>query len=594
MTPSSRSGHRPSPEADGWADPALQKALAGVQALMDEGRWAEALARLEALAHAHPGEATVFNKMGICLARLERLSEAARAFERAAELDPAYPAPWSNLGNVHLQEGRLGEAETAYRRALAIDPDYAPAHNNLAAALRRMGRYDEAVHHLKQSIRLQRDGLEGPARPVATRWLAYGTLGLAVLMYWLWRQRGALVAVLAVAAWASTQAAVSPTAAARSSDDTLVVRVGAASLELRADSLGLRLVLTRPGPALDAGRPSLGETGVALRVEGPEPEALERLARRLDELAGEAPTEPRLQVDDQGRAAIVPGRPGRRVDRAGLARQLRAALLEGGGRPVEVPWEEVAPSLTEAELQPLTAPRPLGGYVTRYDPLQQERAVNIAIAAQTLDGLVLRPGATFSFNEVVGPRVRERGYREAPVLVNGRFTLDVGGGVCQTSTTLYNAALLSGLLARVRAPHSRPVWYVPLARDAAVAWGLIDLKLQNPHPYPIAVSARADGDRLTVRVWAPSDAVTLPWQLRTIVERATPAGVEWRVDPSLAPGHRRLDQEGRTGYVATLWRELPLYGPAVGRQRVNVSSYPPSAAVVRVGPGDETAAAGLP
>ncbi|WP_324669024.1 tetratricopeptide repeat protein [Geochorda subterranea] len=271
MTPSSRSGHRPSPEADGWADPALQKALAGVQALMDEGRWAEALARLEALAHAHPGEATVFNKMGICLARLERLSEAARAFERAAELDPAYPAPWSNLGNVHLQEGRLGEAETAYRRALAIDPDYAPAHNNLAAALRRMGRYDEAVHHLKQSVRLQRDGLEGPARPVATRWLAYGILGLAALVYWLWRQRGALVAVLAVAAWASTHAVVSPTAAARSPDETLVVRVGAASLELRADSLGLRLVPTRPGVAPDAGRPSLGETEPACGSRGRSP-----------------------------------------------------------------------------------------------------------------------------------------------------------------------------------------------------------------------------------------------------------------------------------------------------------------------------------
>lgn len=590
MTTSSRSDPRPSPEADERAGLVLQKALAGAQALMDEGRLDEALERLEALAQRHHDHAPVFNKMGICLARLGRLAEAARAFERAAQLDPAYPAPWSNLGNVRLQEGRLEEAEAAYRRALAIDPDYAPAHNNLAAALRRMGRYDEAVHHLKQSVRLQRDALDSTGRPVASRWLAYGMLGLAALLYWIWRQRGALVAMLAAAAWVVACATSPPTAAARPAGETLVVVAGSVRLEVTADSLGLRLVTTRPAAGPDAGRSLLAETEPAVRVEGPEPEALERLAARLDGLAGEPSIEPRVRVEEPGRAVIVPGRPGRRVDRGGLARELRAALQQGGLRPVEVPWETVAPSLTEAELEPLKSPRLLGAYVTRYDPLEQERAVNLALAAQALDGLVLRPGATFSFNEVVGPRVRERGYKEAPVLVNGRFTLDIGGGVCQTSTTLYNAALLSGLQARVRAPHSRPVWYVPLARDAAVAWGLIDLKLENSHPYPVAISARADGDELVVRLWAPSDAVALPWQLRTVVERATPAPVERRIDPSLAPGEGRLEEEGRTGYVATLWRELPLYGPAVGRQRVNVSSYPPAAAVMRVGSAEATSA----
>lgn len=566
-------GHpsRPDPWPAGppdGGDAELDKVLAVVQALMDDGRLEQALARLEAARARHPHHAPLLNKMGICLARMGSLEEAARLFRQAAELDPAYPAPWSNLGNVHLQQGRLEEAEAAYRRALAIDSTYAPAHNNLAAALRRMGRYDEAVHHLKQALRLQGGAPPAPASARAARWLVYALLGLMALLYWWWQHRGLPAALAAAAAGAPP----------------LVVQAGSTRLELAPESLGLRPAAPpRPAGGADGDR-LRGEPTAPGRLEGPDPQALERLAAYLDRLVGSEPQEPRLRVVAGGRGVIVPGRPGRRVDRAALAAALREAVLAADGRPVVVPVQPVPPSLSDAELEPLTSPRPLSRFVTRYDPVEADRAANIAVAARALDGLVVRPGGTFSFNEAVGPRITERGYRQAPVLINGQFTLDVGGGVCQTSTTLYNAALLAGLRVAVRAPHSRPVWYVPLARDATVAWGLIDLKLTNPYPYPVAFTASAGDGGLTVEVWAPSDAVALPWQLRTVVERAIPAGAREQEDPALAPGERRVEQPGRSGYVATLWRELPLYGPVVGRERVNRSSYPPYPAVERVGP----------
>lgn len=578
----------------GEPDGELQRGLAVAQALLDEGRDGEALEHLRELTRRFPLHAPAHNKLGICLARLGRLEEAAEAFERAAAMDPAYPAPWSNLGNVRLQQGELERAESAYRRALAIDPHYAPAHNNLAVALRRMGRYEEAVRHLKESVRLEQQRLGPGALPAAGRWAFYAVLGLAALLLWLWQRKGALLALLAAGTvWASVSAGDLRAAPARPSADVVVLEAGSLRLAVKPDELGFRFEPPEPHRSgVDGGRVGEGP-GTVPRLVGPDPGALERLAARLDRAVAERPAEPRVFVEDGGRVTVVPGRPGRRVDRAALESALRAAVGSAESRVVRVPMEPVPPSLTEADLAPLVrAPALLASFTTRYDPAEDGRASNIATAARELDGVVLPPGGVFSFNEAVGPRVSERGYREAPVLVEGQFVEGVGGGVCQLSTTFYNAALLAGLKVLSRAPHSRPVWYVALARDAAVADGLIDLKLRNPYPYPLAVSARASEGELAVRLWGPRPVPALPWRLHTVVEMAVPGGEEVVVDPTLADGERVVDEPARTGYLATLWRELPLYGPAVARERVNRSAYPPAPARVRAGTGQEKAAEG--
>ncbi|MEW6045580.1 MAG: VanW family protein [Bacillota bacterium] len=617
----------PPPAAEGDD---LNRALALAQALLDEGRAQAALDHLSALVTLHPDSAVLYNKLGICLARLNRLEEAATTFERASALDPAYAAPWSNLGNVRLEQGRPAEAEAAYRQALAIDPDYAPAHNNLAAALRRMGRYDEAVRHLKEAVRLQRDAQVDRPLSAPGRWLFYGVLGLAAILYWAWRQRlgsvvaGAVLAGLVLAADSAVHAeapgpgrsegpaaeAVLPeglvaagsnaegltpselrarlaVVAAAMLAEPIVLRAGDEHIEVVPASLGIQADIEATlRQAAEAARspPGLSAEPIRLRLSGPDPKAVRSLAARLDRLAGQAAVEPRIFFDAAGRGTIVPGRAGRRVDARALASLVVDAAAAPRPRVVDVPFEDTRPALSEADLAPLAEARPLASYATRYDPGQAERAGNISTAARELNGLVLRPGEVFSFNEAVGPRITERGYKEAPVLLNGRLVVDVGGGVCQVSTTLYNAALLGGLSARSRAPHSRPVWYVSLARDATVAYNLIDLRLHNPAPYPVAVQAAAGGGELTVTLWAPAWAQPLPWRLRTVVEQAILAGTVAVEDPSLAPGDERLEEPAATGYVATLWRELPLYGPFAVRERVNRSYYAPRPAQMRVAP----------
>ncbi|HWP31403.1 MAG TPA: VanW family protein [Fimbriimonadales bacterium] len=125
---------------------------------------------------------------------------------------------------------------------------------------------------------------------------------------------------------------------------------------------------------------------------------------------------------------------------------------------------------------------------------------NSILAAQKLDGVVIPPGKVFSFNKTVGTWSRYEGYRKAPVSYNGQMIKAWGGGVCQTSTTLYNTALLAGLEIIERNQHRFAPEYVPPGRDAAVAFENIDLRFKNPYPFPILIKNRTTNERLQFEI----------------------------------------------------------------------------------------------
>lgn len=140
----------------------------------------------------------------------------------------------------------------------------------------------------------------------------------------------------------------------------------------------------------------------------------------------------------------------------------------------------------------------LGSYTTRFYP--GDRGDNIGLAASHLQGALVRSGSTLSFNSIVGPRTRDAGYKNAGVIVYGEHAIDVGGGVCQVSSTLYNAVLLAGLTPVERTGHFASSSYVPAGRDATVADGLIDFVFRNPLPHPIYLTIANSGSALTVYV----------------------------------------------------------------------------------------------
>lgn len=167
----------------------------------------------------------------------------------------------------------------------------------------------------------------------------------------------------------------------------------------------------------------------------------------------------------------------------------------------------------------------LGSYATSLRGRTRNQAYNAVRAARSLDGTVIPAGGVFSFNRCVGPWNAAAGYRKAPASYDGELMRAYGGGVCQASTTLYNAALLAGLEIVERHRHIRPPAYVAPGRDAAVAMPDIDLRVRNPYPHPVRLKARRVGDSLVIAVRGRKprqpvvvrtevEAVTLPVQVR--------------------------------------------------------------------------------
>ncbi|RLQ96117.1 hypothetical protein D9X91_07430 [Falsibacillus albus] len=171
----------------------------------------------------------------------------------------------------------------------------------------------------------------------------------------------------------------------------------------------------------------------------------------------------------------------------------------------EVPLRNVYPKV-DSELLAHIRTKQIGHYVTYFNSYNKERTNNISLAAKAIDNSVVFPGETFSFNKVVGKRTTSRGYMKAPVIVRGELSEGIGGGICQVSSTLFNAVDRAGVRIVERYSHSRRVPYVPPHRDATVSWNGPDFTFENPHNQPILIRANMSGGQLVIVIYS-SDSI---------------------------------------------------------------------------------------
>ncbi|MCM1158193.1 MAG: VanW family protein [Bacteroidales bacterium] len=213
------------------------------------------------------------------------------------------------------------------------------------------------------------------------------------------------------------------------------------------------------------------------------------------------------------------------------------------------------------------------------------RSNNLITGTNKINGTVLMPGEQFSFNQVVGPRTEENGFQSAGQYVGDELVDGMGGGICQVSTTLYNAVLKSELTVNERSPHSYTVSYVALSKDAAIAGDYMDLKFTNNTEYPIYIAGYAGGGVVTFDIYGHDtrpDNRTIEFVSKTI-ETIEPGEPEQTEDPTLPAGTTVTDQSAHTGYYAELWKNIYIDGVLTDTVRVNQSQYRASAAKIRIG-----------
>ncbi len=171
------------------------------------------------------------------------------------------------------------------------------------------------------------------------------------------------------------------------------------------------------------------------------------------------------------------------------------------GELVKIPLEVTQPRYTQEQLDKMLFADKLGSQTTSYTSSAAGRATNVELSAEKINGYVLAPGETFSYNTVVGKRTAAAGFKEAGAYAGGKVIQEIGGGICQTSSTLYCAALYANLQIVARDEHYFAVGYVPWGLDATVSWGGPEFKFKNNRDFPIKIVTRCENRQLTIEIW---------------------------------------------------------------------------------------------
>jgi vancomycin resistance protein VanW len=216
----------------------------------------------------------------------------------------------------------------------------------------------------------------------------------------------------------------------------------------------------------------------------------------------------------------------------------------------------------------------LSGYATPLTGRTHSQKHNAIKAADALNGKVILPGAEFSFNRVLKSWSWDAGYLKAPVSYDGELIRAYGGGVCQTSTTLYNAALLAGLEIKERHSHVFAPHYVPPGRDAAVAQYTIDLRLRNPYSFPIRIAADTRGSQLQVKLIGAGNEARARVQIQTDTLAQTDPERLTRISyRSGGSGRISVRNPGAKGYRVVTYRVLTDTNGKTRREKLSDDSY---------------------
>ena len=231
------------------------------------------------------------------------------------------------------------------------------------------------------------------------------------------------------------------------------------------------------------------------------------------------------------------------------------------------------PKVTVSQIGSEAFPDRLSNFTTRYDASAKDRTTNLVIACQKLNGKVIMPGETFSYNQTLGKRTAAAGYKNAAVYENGQVVDGIGGGICQISSTLYNAVLMANLEIVERRNHQFVTSYLPAGRDATVVYGAIDFKFKNTRQYPIRLSASAKNGIATISIYGIKEENEYTFSFNTKTIASIPFGTKYVEDASLPAGTEKVQQNGVNGLKTETYITKMLNGKVISTTLLSRDTY---------------------
>jgi vancomycin resistance protein YoaR len=320
---------------------------------------------------------------------------------------------------------------------------------------------------------------------------------------------------------------------------------------------------------------------------------------KLDALKETTDTEAISARLDLDKHATIPEKDGTYIDPDAtvarletFARERHAQGAQGAqgekGDRVELPIVTFAPRISAAFLKNLDISTVLAEYDTFFSRggEQKRRGKNIDNASQKLDGLVISPGEMISFNSVVGERSESNGFAKSWEIFKGEMVEGVGGGTCQAASTFHAAAFFAGFDVLERLPHSRPSAYIPMGLDSTVVYPSVDLKVRNPHPFPVVVHAKTDGSKLHIELLGKMRPVDVAFGRELVSTVAFKRKIV--EEPSLSGKTVLVKQHGIKGYRIKRSRLLK-YPDGTSKKEEATDFYPPTTEIYHVPVGFDVA-----
>jgi len=282
---------------------------------------------------------------------------------------------------------------------------------------------------------------------------------------------------------------------------------------------------------------------------------------------------------------VTPHSVGRSIDKARLEEIIKE-LEQTEEKEYILPVSIVMPAVTSDAASSMLFKDELGSATTSFATGTvngQNRKFNMELAVKNIDQLILLPGEEFSFNKVVGPRDVEHGYKTAHVYIRGRIEDGIGGGICQVSTTIYNAVLKADLEVTERRNHSFTVAYVPLGQDATAFYGGTDFRFINSTNWPIKMLAKVSGNKISCTIMGTNENPGKTVIISNKILSKTPFTVQTTEDPTLPAGTTKELQEGLDGYVVETFKTIKADGKVISQKKLHTSKYNPCTQILIVG-----------
>lgn len=249
-----------------------------------------------------------------------------------------------------------------------------------------------------------------------------------------------------------------------------------------------------------------------------------------------------------------------------------------------IPLKITKANVTVSSLGSRAFPDELSVFTTRYDAGNVSRTTNLSIACSKLNGYVIQPGEVFSYNKVLGKRSVENGYREAAIYTSNGVENGLGGGICQISSTLYNAVLMANLGIEERHNHSYTTSYSDPGRDATVAYGSLDFKFKNTRKYPVKIEAYIKSGVATIRIYGIKENPDYKVQVVAKVTSTIPCDVQRIEDPTLPAGTEKVVTKGTNGCRSVTYKNVyDQSGNLVSSTQISSDYYKTITRVVKVG-----------